>query len=603
MVRLAVIDRDLCKPHKCNQECIRFCPINKSKRTVAIEMGPDGYPIIHESVCTGCGICIKKCPFNAIHIENLPEEVEEKLVHRYGENGFALYGLPILRPGKVMGIIGRNAAGKSTTVKILSGMMVPNLGKKNASWDEVLRRFRGTELFNYLKALKDGKIKAVVKIQHISLIPKKLKGSVKELLEKADERGLYKELVKELGLEHALDRDIRKLSGGELQRFLIAAVISKEADAYFFDEPTAYLDVRERVRVARIIREYIPSNKYTVVVEHDLAILDYISDLVTIMYGVPGVYGIASQPYSTRAGINHYIKGYLPSENMRIRDRAIRFHVVDMSERQKPTQTYVTWEELSKRLDGFKLTVEAGEIRVGEVIGIVGPNAIGKTTFVRMLAGEIKPDKGYVMTPSLRLSYKPQYITHKMFEEFYTVKDALEHASPDALKHGSWFYTEVVRRLGLNRILEKEIEALSGGELQKLAVAVALAKEADLYLFDEPTAFLDVEERLAVGNAIRHVVESRGVAAFVVDHDIIFIDLISDRLMVFEGKPGVEGHGRRPMDMREGMNLFLKNLGVTFRRDPETGRPRVNKPGSYLDRKQRELGEYYYIPKPGEKEE
>ena len=595
MPRIAVIDKDLCKPHKCNYECIRFCPINKSGRAKAIELGEDGKPIIYEDVCTGCGICIKKCPFGAIHIENLPEEIEEKLVHRYGENGFALYGLPVPKKGKVTGIIGRNGAGKSTSMKILVGVIKPNLGKEEASWDEILRKFRGTELYNYMKALRDKNIKAAYKPQYVAQIPKVLKGTIGELLKKADERGLFKETTEALNLRHLLDRDVRKLSGGELQRFLIAAVIVKDADVYAFDEPTAYLDVKERMNVAKAIRTMIPPNRYVMVIEHDLAVLDYISDLVHIIYGVPGVYGIVSQPYGVRVGINHYIRGFLPSENMRIRERPIIFKSPEARERVLDTEKFIEWPQLYKKLKNFELEVEPGQAHRGEIIGILGPNGIGKTTFIKMLAGLIKPDEGELYIPQLKLSYKPQYVAPEMFKGFKTVRDVLRKARPDFLDTSSWYYVEVVKRLGINKLLDKEIKGLSGGELQKLAIAVTLAVDAEIYLFDEPSAFLDVEERLAVGNAIRHVVESGGAAAFVVDHDLVIMDMIADRIMVFRGEPGRRGHAYTPMSLRKGMNLFLKDLGVTFRRDPDTGRPRVNKEGSKLDREQKALGEYYYI--------
>ncbi len=594
MPRIAVIDKELCKPDKCNYECVRFCPINKSGRNKAIEIGEDGKPVIYEHVCTGCGICVKKCPFHAIYIENLPEEVEEKIVHRYGENGFALYGLPIPKPGIVTGIIGRNGAGKTTSLKILSGKLKPNLGKKEATWDEILKKFRGTELYNYLKALRDNKLRVAYKPQYIAEVQKLLKGTVRQLLEKVDERGISKDLIDVLNLKNILDRDVKKLSGGELQKLLIALVLSKDMDVYAFDEPAAYLDVRERVNMARAIKNFVPPNRYVLLIEHDLAILDYVSDIIHIVYGVPGVYGIVSQPYSTRAGINHYIRGYLPSENMRIRDKPIRFESPEAREKVLPTEKYLEWPKLIKKYKSFELVVEPGEIRRSEIIGVLGPNGIGKTTFIKMLAGIIKPDNVELSTPQLRLSYKPQYVVPQMFRGVRTVREALKKVRPDALDTSSWFYTEVVRRLGLNKLLDKEIENLSGGELQKLAVAIALGKEADLYLFDEPSAFLDVEERLAVGDAIKHIVEANNAAAFVVDHDLVMIDLITHRIMVFSGEPGKRGHAYPPMGLREGMNLFLKELGITFRRDPETGRPRVNKEGSRLDRIQKASGEYYY---------
>ncbi|MEM4750657.1 MAG: 4Fe-4S binding protein, partial [Desulfurococcaceae archaeon] len=100
MVRVAVIDRDYCKPNKCNSECIRFCPVNRGRKKKAVELSEDRTrAVIYEDVCVGCGICVKKCPFSAISIVNVPDELEKLLMHRYGENMFKLYGLPAPRAG------------------------------------------------------------------------------------------------------------------------------------------------------------------------------------------------------------------------------------------------------------------------------------------------------------------------------------------------------------------------------------------------------------------------------------------------------------------------------------------------------------------------
>ncbi len=610
MVRVAVVDRELCKSSKCNLECIRFCPINRTGKTAIELVGK--YPRIYEDVCIGCGICVKKCPFKALTIVNLPDELEKMLIHRYGPNGFKLYGLPVPRQGSILGVIGKNGTGKTTALRILAGELKPNLGRHDGepSWDEVIRRFRGTEIQNYLSKVAEGRLKPAHKIQYIDLIPRRLRGTVGELLERADERGVARELAKELGLERVWDRGIRQLSGGELQRFMVAAVLSKQADIYLFDEPSSYLDIRERVRVARIIRSYLPRNSYAVVVEHDIAMLDYLSDYVVIMYGEPGAYGIASKPYGVRAGINHFLNGYLPAENMRIRSEPIRYTLRTPEEAVRAApRVYMKWTSMEVRLDGFTLTVEPGELYEGEVVGVVGPNGIGKTTFVRVLVGEIKPIKGSVELGSartgekLRVSYKPQYVSPELYGPETSVERLLREANPSAVSPGSWLYTELVKRMGLDRLLDRRIGDLSGGELQKVAVATALAREADVYLLDEPSAYLDVEERLAVAKIVRRLTETRGVAALVVEHDIAVQDYIASRLMVFTGEPAVRGHAGKPVGMVEGMNMFLRELGITVRKDPETGRPRINKEGSYLDRLQKRLGKYYQLPSPGEREE
>ena len=597
MGRLAVIDRDLCKPDKCGgQPCIRFCPIVKGGKRAIWFDNEVGRPVISEVLCVGCGICVHKCPFDAITIVNMPEELEGECVHRYGQSGFKLYRLPLLKRGAVVGVMGQNALGKTTIARILAGELRPNLCRlgEGVEVGEVIRMFRGTEMQTYFKLLYDGKLRAIHKVQYVELIPLYVKGRVSDILSRLGDGETLREISERLGLHRIMDRDIGALSGGELQKVALAAAMLRKGDVYIFDEPTTHLDIFERMRVSDAIRGLAGPDKYVLVVEHDLAVLDYVADTIVLLYGKPGAYGIVSHPRGAREGINEYLQGYLASENMKIRDYSIQFHRRPPERKAEKSRALVSWERLFKALGDFKLVVEAGTIYRGEVIGVVGPNGIGKTTFVRMLAGEVEPDEGRVMPlGDVKVSYKPQYIRDLAVRNSNVpVRAWMAREAGGYSENPIW--PDVSSGLLLEPLMERAMGELSGGELQRVVLAASLLRRATLYILDEPMAYLDVEQRIRVARTIRRIIEESEAAAIVVEHDIAMVDYVSTSIMPFLGTPAMEGHALGPMDVRNGMNTFLKHMDVTFRRDPKTYRPRINKPGSVLDREQKEVGEYYY---------
>ena len=582
---------------KVGKQCIEVTPASKVS-------------FISETLCIGCGLCQRKCPFDAIQIINLPTNLDKDCAHRYGPNSFKLHRLPTPRPGRVLGLVGTNGIGKSTALKVLAGKLKPNLGKFDSppDWADVLANYRGSELQSYFTKILEDNLKAMIKPQYVEAIPRKFRGTVGDIISASDDSedgSNTMRMVDILGLIKVMDREIGAISGGELQRFAIAILCVKELDIYMFDEPSSYLDVQQRLAAARAIRSMLRDTSYVIVVEHDLAVLDYLSDFVCCLYGTPGAYGVVTLPYGVREGINVFLDGFIPTENLRFRQESLSFRMhtdtgaeeegsaaaaaADAGKSGIDRMREFEYPAMTKKLGGFSLDVEPGSFAESEIIVLLGQNGTGKSTFIRMLARATPPENG-AEVPELRVSYKPQKILPRFPG---TVRELLEGKIRESFTHPQ-FETDVVKPLAIERLLDQSVKSLSGGELQRVGLVLALGVPADIYLIDEPSAYLDSEQRIIAAKVIKRFIMHARKTAFVVEHDFIMATYLADRVIVYEGTPSVKCTAKTPQGLVTGMNAFLESLGITFRRDPTNLRPRINKLDSQLDKTQKLSGNYFF---------
>ncbi|KAJ3309837.1 Fe-S cluster-binding ribosome biosynthesis protein [Boothiomyces sp. JEL0838] len=593
LTRIAIVSTDKCKPKKCRQECKKGCPVVRMGK-LCIEVSPnDKIAYISEELCIGCGICVKKCPFEAISIINLPTNLEKETTHRYSANSFKLHRLPVPRPGQVLGLVGTNGIGKSTALKILAGAQKPNLGRfaDPPDWEEILKYFRGSELQNYFTKILEDNLKAIIKPQYVDNLPRAAKGEVGKLLNAKYDNGNMDFLLDILELEHVMDREIAVLSGGELQRFAIGLTACQKADIYMFDEPSSYLDVKQRLNAAKVIRSLLHATSYVIVVEHDLSVLDYLSDFVCVLYGMPSAYGVVTLPFSVREGINIFLDGKIPTENLRFRDESLTFRLAETADDYFANKDRkYEYPAMTKTQGNFTLEVAPGTFTDSEIIVMLGQNGTGKTTFIRLLAGITQADSE-AQVPELRVSLKPQKIAPK-FEG--TVRMLLLKNIKGAFLDQQ-FQSDVVKPLQIENIIDQPVKTLSGGELQRVAIVLSLGKPADIYLIDEPSAYLDSEQRIIAAKVIKKFIMHSKKTAFIVEHDFIMATYLADRVIVYDGTPAVKARANRPESLLSGMNTFLKALEITFRRDPTNFRPRINKLESVKDKEQKLSGNYFFL--------
>lgn len=362
--------------------------------------------------------------------------------------------------------------------------------------------------------------------------------------------------------------------------------------SYMFDEPSSYLDVKQRLNAAKTIRSLLKPTCFVIVVEHDLSVLDYLSDFICVLYGVPSVYGVVTLPFSVREGINIFLDGKVPTENLRFREESLTFRLAETADEAQDMQNHRRYKypKMSKTMGDFKLNVEPGQFTDSEIIVMLGENGTGKTTFIRLLAGILKPD-GDQYVPELNVSYKPQKIAPK-FQG--TVRMLFLKKIKAAFMHPQ-FNTDVLKPLQTEPIIDQEVGNLSGGELQRVAICLALGAPADIYLIDEPSAYLDSEQRIIAAKVIKRFILHAKKTAFIVEHDFIMATYLADRVVVYDGQPSVEATAGSPQSLLTGMNKFLSSLQITFRRDPTNFRPRINKMDSVKDKEQKASGNFFFL--------
>ncbi len=551
MARIAVVDPELCNPSKCQLECIRDCPVNRTKKPcIELDESTKSIAIISEELCTGCGICPKVCPFHAITIVNTVAPVEEKLIYRYGQNLFSLYGVALAKPG-IFAVVGENGCGKSTNLKLITGQLTP----QNLYTKEVKSYFDNADYSSI-----------ATKPQELS---SKIKGVVGQLLKSVDECGRLNELSKVLDLENLYQREFEQLSGGELQRVVIAAVLLRNKKTFIMDEPLAFLDYTYRIRLSNYLKEKF-SDKQVLVVDHDLSLLSHFCESAYIVYGTPGAYGVVSQPYAVDRAINMFLDGFIQPENVRFRN-SINYQ--NYIEQKKSDVSFILPAMEFKKGDFTFSNPSSINLFKGEVIGIAGPNGTGKSSFCNELAKEF----------SVICSLKPQLLSRSQFLAGSIIYPARESTWAD----------NYLRQMSLLSLEFRPLDSISYGELQKLRILESLiVPNASLFLLDEPTTALDAPARIKLSKLLREKAESSSSTIIIVDHDLEFLYNTVDRLIIFEGNPSVNGKISGIYPKLTGISNLLSDFDLSYRLDSASKRLKLNKQGSVKDRKLKESGEF-----------
>lgn len=581
----AIIDQDNVTD-EIKDIAVKYDPLNRSGKE-GFHVTDDGELHIDEhKVMREHRIIQNKIPNDSIEIVELPSASGTE-IHKYGKNGFRLFELPIPENGQIVGLLGRNGIGKSTILRILAGELEPNMGNPTTtpSFEKLLENYSNTRLESHITELVNDNAKVVYKPQMVSESLMQDDVTVREFLSSRDQK--VSSISEELSLDSIIDSKMSSLSGGERQRVYIAGTLLTDADTYLIDEPSSFLDIGQRFKVSELIKDYIrDQDSKCIVVEHDLAVLDMISDHIHVIYGEPSNFGVTSKRMTSKQGINDYVTGRLSRDDIQIRSYKIEFRDSVEGKDSVLGSPRFEYPSFTKSFENFTLETQSGKIHDNEVVGIVGENALGKSTFAKVLSGELEPNNTE-LNLDISFSYKPQYPESSSSN---TVDGVLSKVTNI---YDGQFQNHVYNPLDIDPISDSRIKDLSGGEIQRVSIAVCLAREADVYLLDEPSAYLDVETRSNVATSLRRYARNSSKPVMVIDHDLFVIDRIADNIIRFDGEPSKNGTANSPVNVEDGMNKFLSDMDTTFRRDGDTNRPRSNKKGSQMDREQKRNNNYY----------
>lgn len=493
-----------------------------------------------------------------------------------------------------IGLIGRNGDGKSTLMKIICGKLAPDGGRvvrQGALSVEMLAQSPAFEptlsvhqtLKNELQHISQAILDYEETLNKLALNPEdaNLIHTQNELLKFIDSKDGWnlanktERILDSFGLRELQDKPIGMLSGGEIRRVALGALILKKPDVLLLDEPTNHLDVY----MVRFLEEFLLSNNQTIVfISHDRYFIDRIATrtieidnggLRSFEGGYANYLTQKEQILASMAKSHETLIKWLKSEEewlrrgvkarvkrnegrkariMAMREEAkknpsvIRKVKLELERATKSFQTGGTNQNRRKMLFECKdLGIVLGQKRLfsefnarvlqGERIGIVGKNGSGKSTLLKLFLGELVPSEGIIKTGEVRIGYFDQ--TRSVIDEN---KSIIELFCPNGGDHilvrgrSYHVYGYLKNFLFPKEFLTQPISTLSGGEKNRLALALLFTKEYDCLILDEPTNDLDI----ATINILEEYLLSFEGAILIVSHDRYFVDKITNKLWAFE---------------------------------------------------------------------
>ncbi|HEY6740644.1 MAG TPA: energy-dependent translational throttle protein EttA [Actinopolymorphaceae bacterium] len=487
-------------------------------------------------------------------------------------------------PGAKIGVVGPNGTGKSTLLRIMAGLEQPNNGDGVLAADATVGMLEQepplNEEKNVLENVQEGVADTKRKLDRFNEISAAL----------ADPDADYDTLLAEMGelqtdldhldawdldarLEMAMDAlrcpppdaDVTKLSGGERRRVALCKLLLSQPDLLLLDEPTNHLDAES----VQWLEQHLASYPGTVLaVTHDRYFLDNVAQWILELdrgkaHGYEGNYSTYLETKKQRL----QVEGRKDAKRQRILEQELEWVRSNPKARQAKSKARLQrYEELAaeaeraKKLDFEEIQIPPGP-RLGNtvlevenltkafgdrvliddlafslpragIVGVIGPNGVGKTTLFRMIVGEEKPTEGELrLGETVTISYVDQSRSNIPPDKnvWEVVSDGLDWIRVASFEMPSRAYVASFGFKGADQ--QKRAGILSGGERNRLNLALTLKQGGNLLLLDEPTNDLDVETLQSLENAL---LEFPGCAV-VTSHDRWFLDRVATHILAWEG--------------------------------------------------------------------
>ena len=485
-------------------------------------------------------------------------------------------------PGAKIGVVGPNGAGKSTVLELMAGLQQPSNGDaqiaKDATVGILLQEPPLNEDKTVLGNVEEGVADTLAVLARFNEIAEKMAVDYSDQL--LEEMGVLQEQLDhrnawdlESQLEQAMDAlrcpppdaDVSVLSGGERRRVALCKLLLQKPDLLLLDEPTNHLDAESVLWLEQHLASYAGA---VLAVTHDRYFLDNVAEWILEIdrghtYPYEGNYStyletkrsrlkvegqkdakrkrmldaelewVRSNPKARQAKSKARLQRYEELVSAADRDRKLDFEEIQIPPGPRLGTIVVEAEKLSKGFGDRKLIGALSfTLPRGGIVGVIGPNGVGKTTLFKMIIGEEPPDAGKLRVgETVQLSYVDQgrggIEPNKTV--WQVVSDGLDYMKVGQIEMPSRAYVSTFGFKGPDQ--QKPAGVLSGGERNRLNLALTLKQGGNLLLLDEPTNDLDVETLQSLESAL---LEFPGCAV-VVSHDRWFLDRVATHILAWEG--------------------------------------------------------------------